>query len=87
MNESRQLGDELELLVHRHMELCGLGGESGSRRAAPRLATSAAGKTEAECLADLAEMALVVYGGGGAGSDAAVASLKWALVEAIVRRS
>lgn len=77
--------DELERLVDRHIELSELfgGGRAHGRREAPVLATMAEGKDVAECIADLADRALVAYERTGFLQDGAIFSLKAALAQVI----
>jgi hypothetical protein len=86
MGDIRFLGNELEMLVDRHIELCEL---SESRRvglsaAPPLLFTMNHGKATVECLADLADSALAAYEGRSPTQDPAFFALKIALTEAIM---
>jgi hypothetical protein len=73
-------------LIDRHVELCELFNQNGSSicREAPSLIAPNGGKTSAECLADLVDQALVVYGGMDFAQDPRILSLKIALTDAIV---
>jgi hypothetical protein len=79
---------ELDRLVDSHIELCELfdGARVSGRREAPLLITMTEGKAWADCLADLVDRALVVYGGPGFVQDTAIFALKAALVQAIASR-
>lgn len=89
MSEARHGDDELERLVHRHIELSELfeGRPAQGCREPPRLATLREAKDEVECLADLVDRALVAYEGWGFAQDPTIIALKFALSEAIVERS
>ena len=85
MSATRSSGDELERLVDRHIELCGLfgGRRLPGRRGAPVLVTTNVGKAAVECLADLVDRAIVAYEGSPFAEDRTIFALKIALVDAI----
>jgi hypothetical protein len=95
MGATRSFGDDLERLVDSHIELCGLFyGRVSGHRAAPVLVTMSGGKTVAECLADLVDLALVAYMDAGFAQDptifvedTTIFAIKSALAEAIVERT
>jgi hypothetical protein len=88
MDASRIMGDELEKLVDRHIELCELfdGTRLPKRPAAPLLMTMSDGKASAQCLSDLAERAFAAYEAPGFAQDPIVYSLRIFLAEAIAKR-
>jgi hypothetical protein len=78
--------DGLGRLIDRHTELCEFFDEKGSRACdqAPVLIAPNAGKTSAECLADLVGQALAVHEGADFARDPRILALKIALTDAIV---
>jgi hypothetical protein len=79
-------GDGLGRLVDRHAELCEVFNGNGSPACveAPVLIAPNGGKTSAECIADLVDQALAVYGGTDFAQDPRIIALKIALTDAIV---
>jgi hypothetical protein len=85
MNFATTRGDELEKLVDRHIELCErfVRLRAPEHGRAPAIFTMWEGKAVAECFADLADRALVVYEGSGFVQDPTIYALKAALAQAI----
>ncbi len=86
MSASGIKGEELERLVDRHIILSQLfvAPMSPGLRAPPRLVVAVSEEAStAERLADLADLALAAYEGGGYAEDPLILSLKSALLDAI----
>jgi hypothetical protein len=79
-------GNQIELLIDRHAELCECFSPKSrpSCRGAPVLISPNGGKSTAECLAALVDQALFVYEGSDCGQDPRIFALKIALTDTIV---